>query len=156
MKNTVPTSQKYLKNCFPDLAFIWKDIYTLPHNVTVNTQLCTFPYKILNNVLYLKKYIFIFKKCDTNLFSFCNMEHETIIHLFTDCFKSKTWNSLKALGFLAFIILCLMFQQTNVSNNNILKFQLCQSLSQTPQSLKYVVSQLICKTLCRQHCYILP
>ena len=95
LRNIVSISQKYFKKCFPDLIFAWKDIYTLSHVVTVNSQLCV-NYKILNNAWFLNKHLFIFKKCDLKLYSFCNMEDETVIHLFANCFKSKTlWNSLK-------------------------------------------------------------
>ena len=95
LRNIVSTLQKYFKKCFPDLIFEWKDIYTLSHVVTVNSQLRV-NYKILNNAWFLNKHLFIFKKCDTKLCPFCNMEDEAVIHLFSNCFKSKTlWNSLK-------------------------------------------------------------
>ena len=93
------TSQKYFLNFFsPNLPFTWKDVYTLPRTVTINTRLRVFHYKVLNNVLYLNKHLYIFKLSETNLCCcfFCNQEDETIIHLFANCPKSKTlWKSLK-------------------------------------------------------------
>ena len=65
-KYSLPTSKKYFEKCFPDLVKL-KNIYILPRIVTVNTHLRAFQYKVLNNVLYINKHLFIFKKCDTKL-----------------------------------------------------------------------------------------
>ena len=48
-----------------------------------------FQYKLLNNVLYLNKMLFRFKKVDSPLFSYCNEEEETPLHLFHSCLKTK-------------------------------------------------------------------
>ena len=40
-------------------------------------------------VLYLNKNIFIFGKTGTKLWSFCNLEDETALHLFANCTKSN-------------------------------------------------------------------
>ena len=69
--NELPTFQKYFCNIFPNLQFEWKKIYLLPCKVSNDTSLCMFQYKILNNVLYLDKQLFIFNKKDTKLCSFC-------------------------------------------------------------------------------------
>ena len=62
------TSQKYFLNFFsPNLPFTWKDVYTLPRIVTINTRLRVFHYKVLNNALYLNKHLYIFKLSETNL-----------------------------------------------------------------------------------------
>ena len=92
LRNTVPTSKKYFENVFPSLSlsFTWKDVYILPRIVTINTRLQVFQYKVLNNVLYLNKHLYIFKLSDTKLCSFCNQEDETVIPLFANCFRSKT------------------------------------------------------------------
>ena len=96
MRNTVPALQKHFEIFFPSLSFTWKDVYILPPIVTINTGLCIFQYKVLNNTLYLNKYLYIFKLSDTKLFFFCNQEDETIIHLFANSPKGKTlWKSLK-------------------------------------------------------------
>ena len=51
---------------------------------------------MLNDALYLNKYLYIFRLSDTKLCSFCNQEDETVIHFFANCSKSKTLcNSLK-------------------------------------------------------------
>ena len=74
---------------------IWKDIYLLPRFVTVNSTLRMFQYKILNNVLYLNKQLFLFGKVSSKLCSFCNREDETVIHLFSECLTTKeVWKKL--------------------------------------------------------------
>ena len=88
--NTVPTSQKYFEDFFPNLSFMWKDVYILPRIVTINTRLRIFQYKVLNNALYLNKRLYIFKPSDTKICSFCSQEDEIIIHLLANCCKIKT------------------------------------------------------------------
>ena len=70
MRNTVPALQKHFEIFFPSLSFTWKDVYILPPIVTINTGLYIFQYKVLNNTLYLNKYLYIFKLSDTKLFFF--------------------------------------------------------------------------------------
>ena len=55
MKNELSTSQKYFCTIFPNLQVEWKEIYLLPHKVLIGTNLLTFHYKILNNILYHNK-----------------------------------------------------------------------------------------------------
>ena len=55
-----------------------------------------FQYKILNNVLYLNKQLFIFFKKDTKLCSYCRLQDETINHVFVECkFAIKLWSDLR-------------------------------------------------------------
>ena len=62
LKNELPTFQKYFSNIFLNLQVEWKEIYLLPYKVSIDTNLHMFQYKILNNILYLNKQLFIFKK----------------------------------------------------------------------------------------------
>ena len=62
----------------------WRKIYILPRITTVNTYLHFFQYKILNNILFLNKKLFAFRKKNTPLFSFCNKEEETPLHIFSE------------------------------------------------------------------------
>ena len=55
-----PTSQKYFGKVFPNENFDWKKIYILPRVVTINSFQRNFQYKILHNILYLNKILFIF------------------------------------------------------------------------------------------------
>ena len=62
LKNELPTSQKYFCNIFLNLEVEWKNIYVLPRKVSNDNNSHMFQYKILNNILYLKKQLFIFNK----------------------------------------------------------------------------------------------
>ena len=62
----------------------------------MDTNLRIFQYKILNNVLYLNEKLVRFKKVSCPLFSFCQSENETPIHLFHGCIKTNLlWYKLK-------------------------------------------------------------
>ena len=91
-----PTSQTYFQNLFSNFNLNWKSIYLLPRRVTLNTNLRMFQYKLLNDVLYLNKMLFRFKKVDSPLCSYCNEEEETPLHLFHSCLKTKQlWNKFR-------------------------------------------------------------
>ena len=47
-----------------------------------------FQYKILRNTFYLSQKLFLFCKHNTSLYSFCNLEDKTVIHLFVHCSKT--------------------------------------------------------------------
>ena len=91
-----PTSHIYFGNVFPNFKPDWKSICLLPRRVTLVANLRMFQYKFLNNVLYLNNMLFRFKKVDSPLFSHCNEERETLIHLFHSCLKTKQfWKKLR-------------------------------------------------------------
>ena len=53
----------YFEKRSPLYNFVWKDIYTLPQKVTINTYLTSFQHKILNNIYFSQRqklYAFIF------------------------------------------------------------------------------------------------
>ena len=76
---------------FGDLTLQGKHIYTLPRITTTTTdsKLPCFQYKISDNTLYLDQKLFLFPKENTSLCSFCNLEDETVYHLFAHCCKTK-------------------------------------------------------------------
>ena len=57
----------------------------------MNTKYRSFQYKILNNILYLNKIIFEFRKVKSLLCSFCKSADETIINLFS----KYIWNQIQ-------------------------------------------------------------
>ena len=64
--------------------------------MSIDTNLRMFQYKILNNILYPNKQLFLFKKRDYYLCFCCSMEEETINHIFINCQKTKSlWFDLK-------------------------------------------------------------
>ena len=94
LKTEIPTSQKYFIRLFPNLQCGWKDIYLLPRKVTIDTKLCIFQYKLLNNISEQTSF-HVYKK-DTKHCSFCKLQDETINHLFVECNYSKNlWRDLK-------------------------------------------------------------
>ena len=76
----------------------WKGIYILPRKVSIDTNLCMFQYKILNDTLFHNKLLFKFKKVQSSLcfFVFCNSADETPLHTFYTCNITKQlWNKLQ-------------------------------------------------------------
>ena len=74
---TKPTAQTHFENIFSNFNLDWKSIYLLPRCVTLDANLRMFQYKLLNNILYLNKMLFRFKKVDSPLCSFCDEEEQT-------------------------------------------------------------------------------
>ena len=73
----------------------WKQIYLLPRLVTLDNYSRSFQYKILNNVLYLNKKLFTFRKSTSPLCPFCKFSDETVLHLFYECdVVQSLWNEL--------------------------------------------------------------
>ena len=80
-----PTSQKYFNKLFPNTKLTWEKNYLNVRRVTVNSYLCCFHNKIVNNVLYLNKNLCEFGKNNTLL-----------ILLLYNCSNTNTlWNQLK-------------------------------------------------------------
>ena len=79
-----PTAQTYFEKNFKDPESKWKDVYTLPRRVMINTDLRIFQYKLLHNILYLNKLLYKFLK---------RVSH----------FALFAWNSLKA-QFIIFVV----------------------------------------------------
>ena len=76
------TAQTYFEKKCQNPELEWKDIYTLPRRVTINTNLRIFQYKLLHNILYLNKMLYKFGKKVSPLCSFCMEKPESAIHLF--------------------------------------------------------------------------
>ena len=92
-----PTSQIYFETNFPTIQLSWNDIYLMPRKTTVSSYMRCFQYKILNNVLYLNKKLYIFKKTNSPLCSFCKSKDETVFHLFSECtYTLRLWSKLSS------------------------------------------------------------
>ena len=73
-----------------------ENIYTLGRKVTIDNFCRIFHYKCIQNILYLNNRLFKQGKAENNKCSFCNNFTEDIIHLFSQCSKTKSlWISLK-------------------------------------------------------------
>ena len=81
--NTVkPTAQDYFKNLFETSQFNWKKFFFLIRNTTLDTKVCMFQHKVLQNILYTNKMLFKFGKVTSPRCSFCKLHDEAIMHLF--------------------------------------------------------------------------
>ena len=70
---------------FPIYMFNGKRFISYHAKFQMTTILGMFQYKILNNILYLNKQLFIFDENDTKLCSYCRLQDETINHIFVKC-----------------------------------------------------------------------
>ena len=67
----------------------------MQRKVSNDTNLPMFQYKILSNNLYLNKQLF-FNTKNTKLCSYCELQDETINHIFVECkFAIKLWSDLR-------------------------------------------------------------
>ena len=64
-------------------------ISILPRLTTYNTYLHPFQYKILHNILFLNKKLYLFGITKSPLCSYCNTYDETPIQLFCECDSTK-------------------------------------------------------------------
>ena len=91
-----PTTQIYHEKLLKTTNLNWKEIYILPRKISIDTNLRMFQYKILNNILFLNKLLFKFKKVPSPLCSFCNSADETPLHIFYTCnITKRLWNELQ-------------------------------------------------------------
>ena len=91
-----PMLQCYSEKLLKTKNLNWKEIYILPRKVSLNANFRMFQYKILNNILFLHKLLFMLKKVSSALRSFCNSVDETPLHIFVTCNIEKGfWNELQ-------------------------------------------------------------
>ena len=62
-----PTCQIYFEKMFLRKSIKWDEIYLLTRNVTYNTYLRCYQYKILNNILYLNNKLYTFNLTNSPL-----------------------------------------------------------------------------------------
>lgn len=66
-KQVPPSAQKEMNEKFPKLQVGWKEIYSLPFVVTIETKIREFQYKILNNIVFTNEKLFRLKMIDSPL-----------------------------------------------------------------------------------------
>lgn len=90
-----PTSQSFFNTKF-DISHLWKTIYLLPRNTTIDSYTRVFQYKILNNILFLNNKLYHLNLVDTPLCSLCGIANESAEHLFYECTVTQDlWKSLQ-------------------------------------------------------------
>ena len=84
------TSVTYFETKFNGNNLDWRKIFILPRLTTYNTYLHYFQYKILHNILFLNKKLYLSEITKSPLCSYCNTNDETPIHLFCECNSTKS------------------------------------------------------------------
>ena len=80
-----PTSEEKIEQELGDSQLIWPKIYMLGRRITLDSYSRQFNFKINHNVLFLNKALKKMKLVESSLCSYCNVEEETTIHLFSGC-----------------------------------------------------------------------
>ena len=92
--NLVINSQRKWEIEFQNIN--WKLAYTSPIKCTIDTKLRYFQYKYLMKILPCNKFLLKCKIVNSSLCDFCNMNEETVKHLFWECPVSRNfWNRLE-------------------------------------------------------------
>ena len=150
LKVEKPTAQTYFEKIFQNPELEWKDIYTLPRRITINTNLRIFQCKLLHNILYLNVMLYKFGKKVFPLCSFFMKEPESPIHFFHSCTKTTfLWTQLQYSFQNVLIIPSITLQNaifgfTDHKENYhlinhillILKYYVCKSRENGPLDLK--------------------
>ena len=88
-----PSSNVYFEKIFPNMKFDWRRIFILPRITTINTYLRSTLYKIISNILFLNKKLFVIRMKNIPLCSFSNKEEE--LHILSQCtFVIYLWQQL--------------------------------------------------------------
>ena len=95
-KFATPSSQKSIATLLSDNVLPWKEIYLLAFSTSIDSFSRIFQYKILNNILFLNNTLYKMGKVSSPLCSYCNVEKETISHLFLECkITKRVWSQLQ-------------------------------------------------------------
>ena len=76
---------------YNDKDFNWKQIYLIPHKVTLDIRTRIFQYKLPNCIVYTDKLLYKIKLSDTSLSTYCEEYEEFLEHLFLHCQFSKNF-----------------------------------------------------------------
>ena len=92
---TSPTAQSRYNESFDTVPLNWKEIYSLPFKVALDTKSREFQYKILNKYLVTNTFLKKIGKTDSSACSFCGVADESLEHLFVTChFTATLWEEL--------------------------------------------------------------
>ena len=80
---------------FEDENLNWNQIYTMSLKCTIDQKLRNFQYKFLMQIVRTNDFLLKCNLVQSNLCDFCNMNIETVKHLFWECvFTQHFWNEL--------------------------------------------------------------
>ena len=73
------------KKCLKQRNLLTKEIYSLAFNVTLDTNLRVFQYKLLNRIIFTNDKLFKFKLLDSPSCTCCETNEESLEHLLFSC-----------------------------------------------------------------------
>lgn len=83
------SQQKWQLNNWFEPDRTWEDIYSLPHLCTSETKLISFQYNILHRTIFTNDRLFRANLHGSIMCSFCNIQFETLEHLFFFCNETR-------------------------------------------------------------------
>ena len=84
-----PTSEEKIEQELGETDLIWSKIYMLGRRITLDSYSRQFHFKITHNVLFLNKALNRMNIVESSLCSYCDIEDETTVHLFSNCLVIK-------------------------------------------------------------------
>ena len=89
------TQTKKWENIFGNEHILWKSVFKLPYDITVNNKLRNFNYKYIMRIVRTNKELFKFKLVNSSLCDFCFQSNETALHLFWECtYAQELWRNI--------------------------------------------------------------
>ena len=123
-KQVPSTVQNKFQEKFPKLQTDWREIYSLPFTLTIETKIREFQYKMLNNIVFTNEKLFKLKMIDLPLCTFCKWEIESIEHLFFYCDVTIifwealcSWLSNYKIGVQPFTLIYILFGVFNIGDD---------------------------------------
>ena len=87
-----PTARLKYNSLFIDQILDWKQIYLIPHKVTLDVRTRMFQFKLLNRIIYTNTLLNKMKITDSSLCTFCGEYEESLEHLLLHCqFNKDFW-----------------------------------------------------------------
>ena len=84
-----------MESNIPDRILIWKDLYIIPYQCTLDTKLREFQFKILHRILTTNYSLYKMSLAPSPVCSFCDHNDESLRHLFVHCsFVSTFWDQI--------------------------------------------------------------
>ena len=80
-----PTSEEKIEQELGETQLIWSKIYMLGRKIKLDSYSRQFHFKLTHNVLFLNKALKRMNLVESSLCSYCNLEDETTVHLFSGC-----------------------------------------------------------------------
>ena len=91
----LPSAQTKWNQIFSERILIWKDLYTIPYQCTLDTNLREFQFKILHKILTTNYSLYKMSLIPSPVCSFCDNNDESLRHLFVHCsFVSTFWDQI--------------------------------------------------------------